>query len=58
MIQEYERADWMHTPEALDRLNEVWHGAQPLKEWIDAHVGVTLHSALGVLMDPRSVEGP
>jgi hypothetical protein len=40
-IQEYERADWMHTPVARDRIREVWHAARPLKEWIDAHVGAT-----------------
>lgn len=40
-IQEYERADWMHTPAARDRIREVLHGARPLKEWIDAHVGAT-----------------
>lgn len=41
VIQEYEESEWMHTPDALDRIRDVWHGAQPLKEWIDAHVGAT-----------------
>ena len=41
VIQEYEPADWMHTPAARDRIREVWHGARPLKEWIDAPVGAT-----------------
>lgn len=39
VIKEYERAKWMHTPKALDKVLEVWRGAKPLKEWIDAHVG-------------------
>jgi len=41
VIREYERADWMHTRAARDRILKVWHGARPLKEWIDAHVGAT-----------------
>lgn len=28
----------MHTPEALDRIRDVWRGAASLKEWIDTHV--------------------
>jgi uncharacterized protein (TIGR02453 family) len=41
IIQEYDKSDWMHTPVALDRIREVWHGAQPLKEWLDAIVVAT-----------------
>lgn len=39
VIQEYDKADWMHTPQALDKIREVWRGAQPLKDWFDAYVG-------------------
>jgi len=39
IIKEYEKADWMHTPEALDRIRNVWRGEEPLKEWIDSQVG-------------------
>lgn len=39
VIQEYDKADWMHTPKTLDTVRDVWHGAQPLKDWLDAHVG-------------------
>lgn len=38
IVKGYDTAEWMHTPEAIDRIREVWHGAEPLKEWIDEHV--------------------
>ena len=38
VIRAYEKADWMHTREALDVVREVWSGADPLKQWIDTHV--------------------
>jgi uncharacterized protein (TIGR02453 family) len=41
VVQECERAAWMHTPEALDRVRAVWHGAAPLRAWLDAHVGAS-----------------
>ncbi len=41
IIREYEKADWMNTPEALDRVRAVLHGAEPLKRWLDTHVGMT-----------------
>lgn len=39
VVQEHVRAEWMHTPKPLDTIRDVWRGAQPLKEWLDAHVG-------------------
>jgi uncharacterized protein (TIGR02453 family) len=41
VVQDYEKAPWMHTPEALDRVLGVWHGAAPLRAWLDAHVGAS-----------------
>lgn len=38
IVKEYERAEWMHAPEALGRIRDVWRGAEPLKEWIDTQV--------------------
>lgn len=40
VIKEYAKADWMSTPEAFDRVREIWRGADPLKEWMDTHVGM------------------
>lgn len=40
-IQEYDKAGWMYTRQAVDQIRRVWRGAQPLKEWLDAHVGAT-----------------
>jgi uncharacterized protein (TIGR02453 family) len=39
VIKEYERADWMHEPRAIDPVREIWRATTPLKEWIDTHVG-------------------
>lgn len=41
VIKEYEKADWMSTPEALDRVRDIWRGAEPLMEWMDTHVGMS-----------------
>jgi uncharacterized protein (TIGR02453 family) len=41
VIQEYERAAWLHTPEPLERVRTVWRAAAPLKAWLDAHVGAS-----------------
>jgi uncharacterized protein (TIGR02453 family) len=38
-VREYERATWMHTPEAHERVRTVWRGAAPLKAWLSTHVG-------------------
>jgi len=31
----------MHTRQALDRIRDVWRGAEPLKKWIDTHVAIS-----------------
>jgi uncharacterized protein (DUF2461 family) len=41
VVREYDRAAWMHTPEALERVPTVWRGAVPLAAWLDAHVGAS-----------------
>jgi uncharacterized protein (TIGR02453 family) len=41
VVQEYDRAAWMHTPETVDRVRTVWRGAAPLRAWLDAHVGAS-----------------
>lgn len=41
VVQEYDRAPWMHTREALDRVRTVWRGAAPLEAWLGAHVGAS-----------------
>ncbi len=41
VIQEHDKADWMHTPQALEEIREIWNAAQPLKRWLDTHVGAT-----------------
>lgn len=45
IVKEFEIAKWMHTAKAIDKVREVWHGAEPLKEWIDAHVGASTEPA-------------
>ncbi len=44
VIKEYAKADWMSTPEAIDRVRGIWRGAEPLKEWMDTHVGMSEES--------------
>ncbi len=29
----------MHTPVVLDKIRTIWKGTQPLKDWLDRHVG-------------------
>lgn len=41
IVKEHDRADWMSTPQVLDRIRDVWHGAERLKHWMDAHVGTS-----------------
>ncbi len=36
-----DRAEWMGDHRALDRVREVWRGARPLRDWLDAHVGAS-----------------
>jgi uncharacterized protein (TIGR02453 family) len=37
--REFRRAKWQSTKAALDRIVAVWRDAEPLCEWLDAHVG-------------------
>lgn len=39
VVKEYELADWMHQPQAIDRVREIWTTTSPLREWVDRHVG-------------------
>ncbi|MEH1129786.1 DUF2461 domain-containing protein [Micromonospora sp. CPCC 206061] len=39
IVREWDKADWMHTPEALDTVRDIWRSAAPLKAWLDVHVG-------------------
>lgn len=32
-------ADWMHTPEAYDRVVEVWRAGEAINAWLERHVG-------------------
>lgn len=41
VVQEHDKADWMHTAEALERIREAWRGAHPLRDWLDGNVGAT-----------------
>lgn len=38
VVREWPVADWMHTPETLDRVRGAWRAAAPLKSWLEAHV--------------------
>lgn len=44
VIQEWAAADWMHAPEAIDTIREVWRGTAPLKDWLTCHVLTHPHS--------------
>lgn len=39
VIQEWPKDDWMHSPRTLDAIRRVWHGADPLKSWLETHLG-------------------
>jgi hypothetical protein len=39
VVTEYEHGTWMHRPDVIDTIKEVWSAAAPLKDWIDTHVG-------------------
>lgn len=41
VVQQYDKADWIHTPLALDKIRTIWSGARPLKDWLDRHIGPT-----------------
>lgn len=38
VIQEWEEASWMHSPEAIEAIREVWRDASPLRNWLTDHV--------------------
>jgi uncharacterized protein (TIGR02453 family) len=38
VIDRWPVARWLHTPEALDRVRDVWRAVRPLNEWVEAHV--------------------
>ncbi|GAA2141193.1 DUF2461 domain-containing protein [Kitasatospora kazusensis] len=37
--QEWEPADWLGSPAAADRITAFLRASQPLKDWLDGHVG-------------------
>lgn len=41
IIREDAPGPWLHTTAALDRVRDLWRGARPLKDWLDAHVGAS-----------------
>ena len=43
VIKEYSSAEeWLHTPQVVDKVRAVWHGSEPLQEWLTIHVGPTM----------------
>lgn len=45
IVTEFPHAKWMSSPEAVDRIREVWVGSTPLVEWIQKHVGASMTPA-------------
>lgn len=45
IIQEWAAAEWMHTPEAIDAIRDVWREAAPLKDWLTCNVLTHPHPA-------------
>jgi uncharacterized protein (TIGR02453 family) len=42
VIKEYGPAEgWLHTPQVVDRVKAIWHGSEPLQDWLESHVGAT-----------------
>lgn len=39
VVQTWEQAAWMQTPEALDRIRALWREVEPLKGWLERYVG-------------------
>lgn len=39
IVQEWPKNGWMHTPDTLDAIRSVWRGADPLKTWLENHLG-------------------
>lgn len=38
IVQEWPKADWMHTTRVQDMVRDIWRGAEPLKTWLETHV--------------------
>ena len=43
VVQEWTTGTWMHTPQARERIRDVWAAAEPLKAWLDEHVSQHNH---------------
>lgn len=41
VAQEFEPAEWLHTPEALERVRAAWRDVVPLNTWLADNVGAT-----------------
>lgn len=39
VMQQLEPAEWMHTPQCLDRIAALWRELGPLNDWLGRHVG-------------------
>lgn len=39
--------DWLHTPEAAERVAEAWRAMSPLGDWLERHVGPSAQPARG-----------
>ena len=39
MSRAFDRAKWMSTPKAIDRITAVWRDARPMNDWLDLNVG-------------------
>ena len=38
-VQEHEPQEWLHSPEAADRVADAWRALLPLNDWLRTHVG-------------------
>ena len=38
-VQEHEPQEWLHSPEAADRVADAWQALLPLNDWLRTHVG-------------------
>ncbi len=38
-VQQHEPQEWLHSPEAADRVGDAWRALLPLNEWLRRHVG-------------------
>lgn len=39
MARTFDRAKWMSTPKAIDRITAVWRDARAMNDWLDVNVG-------------------